>query len=242
MNLAADEGMLGASPEVIDDKFGEWLCALQRLLDNLPKSVDFLARVLNRNLDLQLGRVVDLGLGYNAYRSAHVWDPRPFAGPPRRVLGSTRTRALPRLRGGNNGGGGNGAGFAGVVEAGFAGVVEAGSDEVFNGGEVDSLAPDEVGSGAVVEASSGEVLGEVFEVDSEDLAEVLLNIGSDNGAEGCEGKVDDGMAGDDGAGDGAEDGAGAGDDAGAGAAGAVAEDGIGAVSSVLMAMATVLMS
>ena len=212
MNLAAEEGMLGASPEVIEDKLGEWVCALQRLLNDHPKSVDFLARLLNRNLDLQLGRVVDLGVGYNTYRSDHVWAPRPFAGPPRRVLGTMRTRALPRLqlRGGNNGGGGNGAGFAGVVEAGFAGVVE--------------------------EVGSGEVLGEVKEVGSDDIDDVLFAFGSDNGAEGCEGKVDDDAEGCEGkVDDDAEGCEGKVDDDAEDIVGA--EDVVGAVGSVLLAIA-----
>ena len=123
MNVVAEECMLCAPLWVIEDTLDEWVCAIHRHLNDHARSVDFLARLLNLNLDVQEGRVTNLGLGYNALRSSHVWAPRSFAGPRRRVLGTMRTRALPRLqprlRGGNNG---NGAGFAGVLEGGVAGV------------------------------------------------------------------------------------------------------------------------
>jgi hypothetical protein len=156
VHLVAEHDMLGASPEVIEDTLNVWVCVIHRHLNDHARSVDFLARLLDLNLDIQEGRVNNLGLGYNAVRSSHVWAPRPFVGPRRRVLGTVRTRALPRLqlRGGNNGGGGNGAGFAGVVEAGFAGIVE--------------------------EVGSGEVVGEVKEVGSDDLDVVLRSFDAED--------------------------------------------------------------
>ena len=169
MTVVAEECMLCAPLWVIEDTLDEWVCVIMRHLNDHARSVDFLARLLNLNLDVQEGRVTNLGLGYNALRSSHVWAPRSFAGPRRRVLGTMRTRALPqlRLRGGNNG---NRAGFAGAVE-------EVGSGEVL----------------AAVEEVGSDDLGEVLRaLDAEDKVDDDAEgyEGDAEGLVGAEGIVD----------------------------------------------------
>jgi hypothetical protein len=176
MDRVNEKCMLGASPEVIEDTLGDWVCAIHSLLDDHARSVDFLARLLNLNLSLQEGRVYNRGLGYNALRSSHVWAPRPSVGPRRRVLGTMRTRALPRLqlRGGNNG---NRAGFAGAVEE----VKSAEVLAVVSSGEVPAVV-EEVGAGADAE-DGGEVLSaveEVEEVSDAGLNDIMLAINAED--------------------------------------------------------------
>jgi hypothetical protein len=148
VTVGANECIRCAPLCAVGGMLDEWVRVIMRYLNDHTRSVDFLARLLNMNLDLQEGRVTRLDGVYNVFRSGHVWAPRSFAGPRRRVLSTRREQALPRLqprlRGGNSG---DGVGFADVLEGGVAGVTggvaeDAGAEEVHSG--VEELGSDTV--------------------------------------------------------------------------------------------------
>ena len=185
VTVVTNQCILCAPLSVVGDMLDAWVRVIRGYTNDHARSVDFLARLLDLNLSIQDGHVINLGLGYNLFRSSYVWAPRAPIGPRRRVLGTRRTRAFqrlqPRLRGGNAG---NGAGFAGFDGAGevLSGVEELGSDDVDavvrvfdDAGDVDAVGDvgavadeaelfDEMGivsgAGAVAEDGAG-VVGDV---------------------------------------------------------------------------------
>ena len=104
--LAVGGGMLCAPFEAYFEKKEEWLRDLNRVLDDLPKSVDFISVATDLDLDFQDGSLHFVGFGYTG-RFSHVWGPQPQV---RRTVGDAVWQAA-WLRGG----GGNVVGIEGVV-------------------------------------------------------------------------------------------------------------------------------
>jgi hypothetical protein len=143
--LALDEGMFCAPFEVYSEKKEEWLRDLNRVLDDLPKCVDFISVATDLDLDFRDGSLEFVSFGY-AGRFSRAWGPRPQV---RRTVGDAVWAHL-WLRGGGAGGGGSDAGFDGV--AGGVGGLE-----------------DVAGGGMAEDDGAGEVLSDVEELGSDDV-------------------------------------------------------------------------